>query len=347
MAVGLLYDPLYLEHDTGRHPENGVRLQATTARLQEEGLWEQLGHLAPEPAPWEALTAVHDAYYLRALEEAAAAGGGWLSADTLMSERSFDAARLAAGAAIGAVEAAVAGETRQLFSLSRPPGHHARPAEAMGFCLINIAAVAAAHAIRRLGLERVFLYDFDVHHGNGTQEIFEADPRVLYTSTHQYPAYPGTGALQETGRGPGEGFTLNVPLPAGVGDAGSLRAIDEIIAPAARRYLPDLLLVSAGYDAHWSNGRYLSSIQMGLTVDGFARIVRRLRALAEELCGGRLVLVLEGGYDPDALGWSVAATLNVLLDRPVNDPVGPPPWGNAEPEIDDLITAVRRLHRLP
>jgi acetoin utilization deacetylase AcuC-like enzyme len=345
MSVGLLYDPLYLEHRTGQHPENPGRLRGVTSRLREQGLWDQLQHVPAEPATWEAMTAVHVRGYLEALEEAAAAGGGWLSADTVMSERSFDAARLAAGAAIAGANAVLAREVRQAFSLSRPPGHHARPSQAMGFCLINIIAVAAA-AARDQGLERVFVLDFDVHHGNGTQEIFEADPRVFYASTHQYPAYPGTGALEETGRGEGRGFTLNVPLPAGVGDAGLLRAFDQVIAPAARIYRPQLFLASAGYDAHWSNSRYLSSIQMGVTVSGFAQLVRRLRDLADELCDGRIAFVLEGGYDPEALGWSVAATLDVLLDRPVTDPLGPPPEGDIEPEINDVIEAARELHGL-
>jgi acetoin utilization deacetylase AcuC-like enzyme len=346
MTPALLYDPLYLEHDTGQHPENAGRLLAVVARLREQGLWEEVRHLPAETAGRAALEAVHDPAYLRFLEEAAAAGGGWLTADTVMSERSFDAARLAAGAAIEAVRAVLAGEVRQAFSLSRPPGHHARPAAGMGFCLINTAAVAASEAVRTHGLERVFLVDFDVHHGNGTQEIFEADPRVFYASTHQYPAYPGTGALEETGRGAGQGYTLNVPLPAGAGDAGLLRAYDEAISPAMRRYRPQLLLVSAGYDAHWTNSRYLSSIRMGATITGFAALARRLRDLAEELCEGRLVFVQEGGYDPEALGWSVAATLDVLLDRPPLDPLGPPPESEPEPDVSRILEDVRRLHSL-
>ncbi len=346
MAVGFFYDPLYLEHQTGEHPENAGRLRAVTARLREQGLWNQLTHLPAEPAAMAALEAVHTPAYLRFLEEAAASGGGWLTADTVLSERSFAAARLAAGAAVEAIRAVLGGGVRQAFSLSRPPGHHARPAAGMGFCLINTAAVAASEAVRTAGLKRVFLYDFDVHHGNGTQEIFEADPRVFYASTHQYPAYPGTGALEETGRGAGQGYTLNVPLPAEVGDAGLLQAFDATVAPAARRYRPELLVVSAGYDAHWTNSQYLSSIRMGVTVNGFAAMARRLLALAEELCDGRLVFVLEGGYDPEALGWSVAATLNVLLDRPVLDPLGPPPGDEPAPEVDEVLAAVRRLHRL-
>lgn len=346
MSVALLYDPLFLEHHTGQHPENPGRLRAVVARLREEGLWDQVSHLAAEPASQEALEAVHEPRYLRFLEEVGAAGGGWLTSDTVMSPRSYEAARLAAGAAVRAVEAVLSGEAAQAFALVRPPGHHARPAEGMGFCLINHAAVGAAQAVNRLGLSRVFLYDFDVHHGNGTEEIFEADPRVLYASTHQYPAYPGTGALADVGRGDGRGFTLNVPLPAGVGDEGLLHAFEEVIAPAARRFRPELLFISAGYDAHWTNTRYLSSIRMAVTVAGFAELVRRLRALADELCGGRMALLLEGGYDPEALGWSVAATLAVLLGRPAPDPLGPPPDPDESPDISGLLAAARQLHGL-
>jgi acetoin utilization deacetylase AcuC-like enzyme len=263
-----------------------------------------------------------------------------------MSPRSLDAARVAAGAAIRAVDAVLDGEASQAFALTRPPGHHARPAEGMGFCLLNHVAVAAAHAVRTRGLQRVFLFDFDVHHGNGTEEIFEAHSDVFYASTHQYPAYPGTGALEDVGRGEGRGFTLNVPLPAGVGDEGLLQAFDQVIAPVAHRYRPELLLISAGYDAHWTNSRYLSSIRMGVTVSGFAELVRRLQALALELCGGRLALVLEGGYDPEALGWSVAATLDVLLGRSPQDPLGPPQGSEPAPDVSAVLAAARRLHGL-
>jgi acetoin utilization deacetylase AcuC-like enzyme len=168
----------------------------------------------------------------------------------------------------------------------------------------------------------------------------------MYASTHQFPAYPGTGSMEETGSGEGQGLTLNVPLPAGVGDEGLLRAFNEVIAPAARRYGPGLLLVSAGYDAHWTNSQYLSSIRMQVTVDGFTRLVSGLRALAEELCGGRLALVLEGGYDPEALAWSVAGTLDILLDHVPADPLGPPAEAEPAPDVERLLAEVRWRHGL-
>jgi acetoin utilization deacetylase AcuC-like enzyme len=215
----------------------------------------------------------------------------------------------------------------------------------MGFCLFNAAAVAAREAARRLGASRVLLLDFDVHHGNGTQEIFYDDPAVLYVSLHQSPAYPGTGALDEVGEGAGRGYTANLPLPAGLGDEVYLRAFDELFAPLVRRFQPELILVSAGYDAHWTNGRYLSSIEMNVTVNGFAGMVTRLRDWAAELCEGRLAFVLEGGYDAPALAASVLVTLRVLRDEPHRDPFEPPDLPPA-PDLSSLWDRFREIHGL-
>jgi acetoin utilization deacetylase AcuC-like enzyme len=215
----------------------------------------------------------------------------------------------------------------------------------MGFCLINNVAVAARHAVRVRGLSRVLVLDFDVHHGNGTQEIFFDDPAVYYVSTHQYPAYPGTGALDEIGRGAGTGFTLNVPLPEGTGDAGFCRVFEELLAPAILRYRPELFLLSAGYDAHWTNAPYVASIQMNVTVAGFASTTRRIMEWAQDLCEGRAVFVLEGGYDRTALAWSVLGTLDVLEGRQPEDPIGRAP-DVAEPDVSDIIRAARSLHGL-
>jgi len=225
----------------------------------------------------------------------------------------------------------------------RPPGHHACAAAGMGFCLLNSASIAARDAVRRLGLRRVLLLDFDVHHGNGTQEILYSDPTVFYLSLHQYPAYPGTGALDEIGEGAGRGFTANVPLPAGVGDTIYLRAFDELLAPVVHRFRPELILASAGYDAHWTNGAYLSSIQMQVSVSGFGEMVRRLRDWADALCDGRLAFVLEGGYDPEALARSVLATLRCLRGEAVLDPLGPPE-DEETPDLSGLWAGFRRLH---
>ncbi|MFN3650957.1 MAG: histone deacetylase [Armatimonadota bacterium] len=346
MTPAILYDALYLAHDTGRgHPETARRLQTVVDLLRARGLWERLEHLDPKPASREALEAVHDPTYLALLRQRSARGGGTLTPDTTFSLHSWDAAVLAAGATVDAVDAVLSGRSPSAFALVRPPGHHATREEGMGFCLINHVAVAARHAVRERGLSRVLVVDFDVHHGNGTQDIFYEDPSVLYFSSHQYPAYPGTGALPETGRGAGEGATLNVPLPEHTGDAGYLRVMQEVLAPAARRFRPELILVSAGYDAHWSNTRYLNSIRMGVTVRGFAAWVALLADLARELCDGRLAFTLEGGYDQEALAWSVDATFRVLLGEEVEDPIGPPP-PRPEPDVSPIIEECRRLHRL-
>jgi acetoin utilization deacetylase AcuC-like enzyme len=345
MTPGVIYDPVFLEHNTGRHPERAERLTEIVELLQRRGLWDRLTHLHAEPAPLEALEAVHDPTYLELIQYYAERGGGWLTADTPFSARSWDAAVMASGAAIRAVDAVIRGEVPSAFALVRPPGHHASTAEGMGFCLTNHAAVAARHAVSRHGVRRVLLIDYDVHHGNGTQDIFYEDPSVLYFSTHQYPAYPGTGAAREIGSGEGLGTTVNVPLPANVGDAGHLQALQQLLVPIAREYRPELILVSAGYDSHWTNTAYLSSIRMGVTVNGFAHWVWLLRDLAAELCGGRLAFTLEGGYDVESLAWSVDATFRVLLGEEVEDPIGPPP-NTAEPYIGDLIEEFRRIHGL-
>ena len=220
------------------------------------------------------------------------------------------------------------------FALVRPPGHHAPPDRAMGFCILNNAAVAAAHAVAEHGLSRVLLVDFDVHHGNGTQDAFYGSDQVLYFSTHQSPAYPGTGALTETGVGAGEGYTVNVPLPPGVGDDGFLQAFDTVLRPVADRFRPELVIVSAGYDAHWRNSAYVAGIRERMTVPGLAALSARLQEIADAHCPGKLVGILEGGYDLEALAYGVLGTLRVWPgDTDIEDPLGPPPGAPPAPDI--------------
>jgi acetoin utilization deacetylase AcuC-like enzyme len=261
--------------------------------------------------------------------------------DTYVGPHSYAAALRAAGGLLQAVQAVLQGEANNAFALVRPPGHHAVASRAMGFCLFNNVAIATRYALREFGLERVLIVDFDLHHGNGTQDAFYEEPTVLYFSTHQYPYYPGTGHYQETGRGAGQGYTVNVPLPAGVGDTGYERVFAEILVPVARRYKPQLILASAGYDAHWADplGGML------LSVSGYVSMARTLVALAEELCQGRLVLTLEGGYSLEALAASIAATFAVLLeDEQVMDPLGPA--RHVEQPVDPIVSAVKRVHGL-
>jgi acetoin utilization deacetylase AcuC-like enzyme len=211
----------------------------------------------------------------------------------------------------------------------------------MGFCLLNNAAIAARYAQRVFGVGRVLIADYDVHHGNGTQDVFYADPTVLYISTHQYPLYPGTGAVQETGEGDGAGYTLNIPLPPGVGDQGYIRAIEEIVMPSARRFAPELVLVSAGFDAHWAD----PLANMRLTLTGFDHLSRALLRGAQEWCQGRIVFVMEGGYNLDVLGNAWANVARALLgDATAADPIGPA--SAREPSIDSLIERIKQIHKL-
>ena len=291
--------PLFEGHDPGLgHPERPARYSAVERAVVASG--------APvEPAseaPRGDLEQVHDAAYLTAVERLAAAGGGHLDPDTAVNDVSFRAAALASGAAVAAVDAVVEGEVDRAFCGGRPPGHHAERARAMGFCLINHASVAAAHA-RRSSAVRVAILDWDAHHGNGTQAIFYDDPSVLYVSLHQWPFYPGTGAAAERGAGSGEGTTVNIPVPAGIGEADYLELFDDVALPAVRAFAPDLLIVSAGFDAHRDD----PLCSLGLTAGAFGRMTESVADI-----GSGQVFVLEGGYDLDALEESVLAVLTAV-----------------------------------
>ncbi|MFH1087006.1 MAG: histone deacetylase [Chloroflexota bacterium] len=343
MKVGLVHDPVYLQHDTGAHPENAQRLVATIALLEKSGVKDKLLSLRPRQALRGEILLNHTAKHVARVRDTAARGGGWLDPDTAMSADSYDVALYAAGGVLLGVEKVMAGELDSCFALVRPPGHHATPDGGMGFCLFNNVAIAARFALASYDIARVLIVDFDVHHGNGTQDAFHSDGRVLYLSTHQYPFYPGSGDFRDRGTGPGEGKIVNVPLPAGCGDEEFLRVYREILVPVARRFEPELVLVSAGYDAHWSE----SIASMRLTVTGYAGIVRVIKDLAGEICPGRLVFALEGGYHLQALPASVRATLDVLLGSPgIDDPLGPPPEQWKPAGFEDLLRQVKRLHRL-
>jgi acetoin utilization deacetylase AcuC-like enzyme len=241
------------------------------------------------------------------------------------------------------VEAIMGGEISSAFALVRPPGHHATPRHAKGFCLFNNIAIATRHALAEYKLERILIIDFDVHHGNGTQEAFYDNPRVMYISTHEYPFYPGTGSLEETGGGAAKGTNINIPLPAGCGDAEYLKVFEQIIVPAARRFNPQLILVSAGYDTHWADPLAM----MEVSVTGFGQMAGIIKGLADELCGGRLAFTLEGGYNLDALAASVKATFDVLLGNNFEDPLGQSSRSLGAADIDRLIKAIKEIHKLP
>ncbi|MGE0394040.1 MAG: histone deacetylase [Vicinamibacterales bacterium] len=282
------------------HPECVERaevMQAVAAEARAAGI----AVLEPQPATDAQLLRVHEATYLRAVLATSGRPVAF-DADTMTSPESVELARLAAGAACQAVDVVLDGQARRAAAFVRPPGHHAESGLAMGFCLFNNIAVVAAHA-RAHGVGRVAIVDFDVHHGNGTQWSFYDDPSVLFISTHQFPFYPGTGAAAEAGAGAGLGFTVNVPMEAGCGDADYATVFDRVVLPVVRRFRPELLLVSAGFDAHAADP--LAGMQV--TTDGFGRMCRTLVRLADEVCHGRIVAVTEGGYDLPALGGSLRA----------------------------------------
>jgi acetoin utilization deacetylase AcuC-like enzyme len=302
----LLTDPLFLRHDPGpEHPECPARLERILALLERAPV-PGAERRAPRPATEEELGAVHTPA-LRAWLAGLRGRAGEVDPDTAMSPDSYDAAVLAAGAAVQAVEEVLAGRARNAFALVRPPGHHAEPGRAMGFCLFNNAAIAA-EAARRQGVERVLVLDWDVHHGNGTQACFWERRDVLYQSVHQFPYYPGTGAPQEVGAGAGAGYTVNCGLPGGNSDADYGAIFQELFLPVAEAFRPQLVLVSAGFDAHHRD----PIGGMVLSERGFAAMCTAMRELAEQACGGRLVLLLEGGYSLEGLSQSVHACVEVL-----------------------------------
>jgi acetoin utilization deacetylase AcuC-like enzyme len=303
-APVLLRHPSSLDHDMGAHPENAQRIVAIERALRERDWLGWDVRLSPA-ATREQLAAIHPPAHIDRIERLCARGGGMIDMDTSVSPGSLEAARHAAGGAIAVVDALLGPEgAAAAASLHRPPGHHAERAQAMGFCLYDNVAIGAQHALDAHGARRVMIFDFDVHHGNGTNAIFHAREDVLFCSIHQSPLYPGTGAASDAGSGPGAGFTVNLPVPGGSGDAVFLSHVEHVVRPLARAYAPDLLLLSAGYDAHADDP--LAGCRV--TDAGYAGIAALMRACAEEL-GVPLGIVLEGGYDLAALARSVVATL--------------------------------------
>jgi acetoin utilization deacetylase AcuC-like enzyme len=342
--VALYYDPLFRGHDTLTHPENASRVEACLRLIEESGLAARLERPACRDATEDELALVHDPAHVRRMQHVGERGPVMVLADTIANTGTYAAAVRAAGAVAGATEAVARGDFDAAYCLIRPPGHHAIATAPMGFCFFNNVAVAARFANTTLGLERVAVVDIDIHHGNGTQDAFYADPRVLYLSTHQYPYYPGTGHWREAGTGAGLGTTLNLSLPGGCGDAEYATLLGQVIAPRLRAYRPELILVSAGYDAHFADP--IDGALMRLSCAGYAALIAGLRDLAVELCGGRIVVALEGGYDLTALSWSVRSSIEALLgESPTPDPVGLAPPA-AAPDLTELIASVKALHRL-
>ncbi|MBA2253036.1 MAG: histone deacetylase [Nitrospirales bacterium] len=310
--TGFVYHPQYLEHDMGAgHPESPDRLRAIISRLENSGVLSRLVRIEPSPASDEWITQVHTASYVESLKRRVPTSGRVsLDPDTSMSAGSLSAAYLAAGGALAAADAIVAGSVEHAFCAVRPPGHHAERERAMGFCLFNNVAIAARYLQRRHALARVLIVDWDVHHGNGTQHTFDDDPSVLFFSIHQYPYYPGTGRETEAGIGRGAGATINVPMKAGEGDDAYREVFQKVLRPAADAFQPDVVVVSAGFDAHKDD----PLAGMGLTEEGYGDLTRMVVSIARRHSQGRLLSCLEGGYNLHALSASVERHVLALLD---------------------------------
>ena len=300
-------------HETGPHPEQPARISAIEHELAARD-WLGFERVTSPAIDRGLLYSVHPEAYVASIERACATGGGFLDADTVVSPHSFEAALHAAGGAVRMVDLLLDGEAPRAFSAHRPPGHHALPSRPMGFCLFNNVVLAAQHALDGRGLERVLIVDWDVHHGNGTNDIFHATDRVLFVSIHQSPLYPGTGSAGDVGSGEGRGFTVNLPVPPGAGNRLFCSLVDQVVDPLARLFSPQLMLISAGYDAHRDD----PLAECELTEEGYAAMTRSLRRTSEAL-GVPVGCVLEGGYALGALARSVAATL-AALNEPLPEP---------------------------
>ncbi len=338
MTTIMVYAPA-LAHTKLHHPENSARIAHLLPALERFGLLEDLKVLQPAAASMEQLRRVHTQGLIDYVQSVSNRGGGLLDqGDTYATANSYQLAQLAVGSTCAAVDEIMNGRARNGFALVRPPGHHAETDNISGFCLFNNVAAAARQAQLAHGVKRVLILDFDVHHGNGTQEIFFEDDTVLFVSLHLFAPYfyPGIGGLHEVGTRQGRGYTLNVPFPPGVGDVGYLHAVNDFIAPAVGRFRPEIILISAGFDAHWQDPLAMA----GLSLTGYALMAQTLIKMAEEICNGRILFVLEGGYQHEVLTYGIANVFSALLgiDR-IYDPFGPMPA--KEKNVDELIHQLR------
>jgi acetoin utilization deacetylase AcuC-like enzyme/formylglycine-generating enzyme required for sulfatase activity len=310
--TGFVYDEIYLEHKTTPgHPESPARLTAILDKLKADGVYAHLIPLTPQAAPLERIHAIHTPKYVERARTSCETGDEYLdSSDVPISRKSYTAALMAAGGVLRAVDAVMHGEVANAFCAVRPPGHHAMADRAMGFCIFNNVAIGTRYVQQQYGLSKVLIVDWDVHHGNGTQAAFYDDPSVLYFSVHQYPFYPGSGSEAEKGRGKGLNHTINVPMPSGSGDKEYLDAFEQKLRPAALAFSPQFVFISAGFDAHEND----TLGGMKITTEGYGKLTRIVKSIADQCCQGRLVSVLEGGYGLKGLAASVQTHIRVLMD---------------------------------
>ncbi len=308
MKAGVVYHGDYLKHETGSHPERKERLLAVMNLLETKSVLQALTRIAPRRASVEEIAFIHDKQYVESVRTLCEKGGGRLDMDTSVSRYSYEAAVLAAGGVMSAADAVLQGTVNNAFALVRPPGHHAERDQGMGFCLFNNVAITARYLQQKHGLKKLLIVDWDLHHGNGTQNAFYSDPSVLYFSTHQSPAYPGSGMVHEVGIGKGEGYTVNVPLSMGKGDSDYRYVFEEILSPVAKQFKPDFILISAGQDIHFDDP--LGS--MLVTSSGFGALAGAIKRVADETCNGRLVAALEGGYSLNGLSYAILSIFSAL-----------------------------------
>lgn len=342
MTTAFFTDSRFSIHTLPGHPEHAGRLESIVGCLRSNGVVDRFQHIEGREATREEILRVHVEDHIRLLERTAfLEEPAMYGADTYIVPESYQLARLAAGGLLRVVDAVMEDRADNGLAAIRPPGHHATPAQAMGFCLINNIAIAARYAQDKYNLQRVAIVDFDVHHGNGTQDIFYDDPSVLFISSHQSPLYPGTGHLNEIGHGEGRGTTINIPVPPETGDSAFQTITDQITLPALTRFEPQLILISAGFDAHWRDP--LANLQVSLTT--FAKLSQQLIATAKTLCDGKIIFVTEGGYDLDVLSYGVLnAALALLGDETIHDSLGKS--SHEHPLDETLLSRLRSTHQL-
>lgn len=337
----MVYDPVFLKHDTGSHPENALRIRKVMETLEHYGIKDRMREIKPVQANTEQLTAFHTQSYIDRIAKLCESGGGRPDEDTVVSKDSFQSAVMAAGAVITGIDKVMSREVDSAFAMVRPPGHHALQAKSMGFCLFNNVVIGAQHARKKHGLERIMIIDWDFHHGNGTADAFYDTDSVLYFSTHMQASWPGTGWVSHVGTGRGQGYTINIPLAKGTGDPGFYMVFNQLLLPVIRQYKPELIIVSAGFDAHFADP--LGGLEV--TCAGFARMADIIKKAAEEVCAGRVVIALEGGYNLEVIGHAVSAVLNEFGEYGINieEPVPqPPPF--VKPTMRIPLDEAMRIH---